>query len=161
MCKSSDAACSQLLCLLFLLLLLAHKMKQLSAEAKHAILLEYQPRSATHSFSALAARHSISGGSQTLEKWFQRWNGTVESLTRRSGSGRPRALTTTQVQRYIRQPVLQANRAHRAIHYPDLMPRLRQQTRQSVSLRTVQRYGRNELKIRDKKGIKRQASECE
>lgn len=136
-------------------------MKQLSAEAKHAILLEYQPRSATHSFSALAARHSISGGAQTLEKWFQRWNHTVESLKRHSGSGRPRALTATQVQRYIRQPVLQANRAHRAIHYPELMPRLRQTSARSVSLRTVQRYGQKELKIRDKRGIKRQASESE
>lgn len=136
-------------------------MKQLSADAKHAILLQYRSRSAAHCFAALAARHSIAGGERSVRRWHQQWNGTAESLKRNRGSGRPRALTTTQVQRYIRQPILQANRAHRAIHYPSLLPRLRQTNAASVSLRTVQRYGQKELKIRDKRGIKRMASEGE
>src|SRR6185312_12901126 len=51
-------------------------MPHLSAEAKHHILLEYSPRSPTHSLSALAARHSIAGGERTVRNWLQRWDGT-------------------------------------------------------------------------------------
>lgn len=53
-------------------------MKQLSADAKHAILLEYVPRSPTDSFAALAARHSVAVGWRVIQQLSQRWNGRVE-----------------------------------------------------------------------------------
>lgn len=136
-------------------------MKQLSPDAKHAILLQYSPHSTTHSFSALAARHGVRGGRQTVQSWHRRWDGTPQSLQRKEGGGRPRALSKREVQQHIRGPILRANRAHKAVHYPTLLSSVRQKTGKSVSIQTVQRYGKEELGARQRKGKKRTADECE
>lgn len=136
-------------------------MKQLSGETKHAILLEYQPHSPTHGFAALAARHSIAGGRKTVERWYSSWNGTPASLKHKSGAGRPRVLSKAEVSRHVRAPILAANRAHRAVHYTDLLKSAQQKTGKEVSLRSVQRYGKEELGARDKHSKKRTAQESQ
>jgi transposase len=136
-------------------------MSHLSAEVKHHILLEYSPRSPTHSFSALAARHAIPGGRQTVQQWHARWDGTARSLERRVGSGRERTLSSRQVQQHVRAPILRANRAHRVVHYTQLLPSVRQKSGTEVSLRTLQRYGREELGAKQKHTKKRTAEESE
>ena len=67
-------------------------MPHFTAEAKHAILLEYSPRSPAHSFAVLAQRHSIAGGSRTVSRWHARWRGTAVLLKEKARSGRPRTL---------------------------------------------------------------------
>lgn len=137
----------------------SNKMPHLSAEAKHHILLEYAPGDATRSFAALARRHGIEGGGQTVGRWHARWNGTADSLKERERSGRPPALSAEQVDEYVRAPIRAANRAHRAIHYPDLLSSLRSATGADISLRTLQRHGEEELAVKQKRGIKRTANE--
>lgn len=136
-------------------------MPQLSANAKHHILLEYTPRSTTHTFAALARRHAVKGGERVIRRWHQLWDGTPASLERRQGSGRARVLNRSQVSRHVRAPILAANRAHRAIHYSELLPAVRQKTGTEVSLRSLQRYGKEELGGRDKQSKKRTADESE
>ena len=75
------------------------------------------------------------------------------------GTGSARALSRAEVSRHIRAPILAANRAHRAIHYTDLLPRVRAATGTEVSLRTVRRYGEEELGAKKHRGIKRTAEE--
>lgn len=134
-------------------------MPHLSAEAKHHILLEYSPHDTTRSFAALARRHAVKGGERLLRLWHSRWNGTPASLQERSRSGRPRLLSRAQVARHIATPIRAANRAHRAIHYTDLLPRVREATGTQVSARTVRRYGEEELRAKQKRGVKRTAEE--
>jgi len=134
-------------------------MPHLSADAKHHILLEYSPHDTTRSFTALAARHAVKGGERVVRRWHRRWDGSPASLQERPRSGRPRALSRAQVQRHIATPIRHANRAHRAIHYTDLLPRVRAATGAEVSLRTVQHYGEKELGAKKHKGIKRTAEE--
>ena len=136
-------------------------MPHLNAEAKHAILLEYTPRSPAHSFVALAQRHSIAGGAKVLQRWHAQWDGTATSLKEGKSSGRPRLLSRAQVSRHVRAPILAANRAHRAIHYSELLPKVRQKTGVEVSLRSLQRYGKEELGARNKHSKKRTADESE
>jgi hypothetical protein len=136
-------------------------MKQFPPEQKHSILLEYSPHSRTHSFAALAVRHGVAGGEQTIRRWHQQWDGTAASLQRKEGGGRPRALDRREVQQHIHTPILRANRAHKAIHYPTLLPPLHQKMGKEVSLRTVQRYGKEELRVKQKRGKKRTAEESE
>jgi transposase len=136
-------------------------MSHLSAEAKHHILLEYSPRCPTRSFAALAQHHGIPGGKQTVQQWHARWDGTARSLGRREGSGRPRTLSSRQVQQHVRAPILRANRAHRVVHYTELVDSVRERTGCEVSLRTLQRYGKEELGGRCTRGVKRTAEECE
>jgi transposase len=135
-------------------------MSQLSAEAKHHILLEYRADSPGHSFSALASLHNIPGGKRTVQRWYQQWDGTERSLQRKPVAGRPRALTRQQVSRHIRAPILAANRAHRPIHYTTLLPAIEEKTHKDISLRTVQRYGEEVLHGKDKHTIKRTENEC-
>src|ERR1700738_975534 len=108
-------------------------MPHLSAEAKHHILLEYTPHSATHGFPALAPRHAVYGGARSVQRWHERWDGSPALLQRKAGSGKARALTAAQVSRHVRAPILAANRVHRAIHYTDLLPAVRQKTGSDVS----------------------------
>lgn len=134
-------------------------MPHLSAEAKHHILLEYAPLDATRSFAALARRHGVKAGERLLRLWHRRWDGTPGSLQRRAGTGKARLLSRAQVARHIATPIRHANRAHRAIHYTELLPRVRAVTRTQVSLRTVQHYGKQELRAKQQRGVKRTAAE--
>ena len=136
-------------------------MPHLRAETKHAILLEYTPRSPSHSFVALAQRHGIAGGAKVLQRWHARWDGTAASLQEGKSSGRARALSGAEVSRHVRAPILAANRAHRAIHYTELLPRVQAATGKQLSLRSLQRYGEKELEARDKRTKKRTADESE
>jgi len=136
-------------------------MSHLSAEAKHHILLEYAAHDTTRSFAALARRHGIKGGWRVLQRWHQRWDGTPASLQEQPRSGRPRVLSRAQISRHVRAPILAANRAHRAISYTQLLPDVRQKTGIDVSLRSLQRYGKEELGARDKHTKKRTADESE
>ena len=136
-------------------------MKQLSADTKHAILLMYTPRSPTHSLAALAARHDIAGGWRTIENWRQQWDGTPQSLQHKQGAGRPRALSSREVQQHVRAPILLANKAHKTVHYPSLLQSVRTKTGKQIALRTLQRYGKEELGVKQRRGKKRTADECE
>ncbi len=136
-------------------------MPQLSAEAKHHILLEYAPHDTARSFAALARRHAVKGGHETVRRWWLRWNGSAASLQAKPRSGRPRLLSGAQVRQHVRAPILAANRAHRTIHYPDLLPRVRAATGKQLTLRTLQDYGERELGAKQKHSKKRTAEESE
>lgn len=137
------------------------RMTQLSSTAKHHILLEYRALSPSHSFAALAARHGIAGGADVVRHWHDRWDGTPQSLERRAGSGRPRALTRSQANDCVRTPIKNKRRAHAAVHYPDLLPSLQHKTGKQISLRTLQRYGQREFGVKLKHTHTRTEAECE
>jgi hypothetical protein len=136
-------------------------MKQFTPEQKHEILLEYQPRSPTHNFSALAARHLIIGGGKVVKRWHDRWNHTAASLQHKSVPGRPRRLTPAEVKRHIALPIRRRNRAHLPVHYNELQPVIAERTGREISVRTIQRYGKEELQGRHTHGKKRTAEERE
>ena len=132
-----------------------------SADTKHHILLDYAAHDAARSFAALAARHAVAGGARTVQRWHCRWDRTPQSLERRSGSGKARTLTAAEVSRHIRAPILAANRAHRAISYTDLLSEVQRKTGKELSLRSLRRYGKEQLGARDKHSKKRTADESE
>ena len=103
-------------------------MRHFSADCKHNILSEYARCSRTHGFEALALRHSVPGGAQVIAQWYQRWNGTVDSLKENPGRGRPRLLTRAEVSRHVRPRILAANRNNRAISYTQMLPAVRRTT---------------------------------
>ena len=136
-------------------------MKQFPPEQKHSILLEYTPHSRTHSFAALAARHGVAGGEQTVRRWHTQWDGTAASLQRKEGAGRPRVLSGREVQQHVRAPILRANRAHKAVHYSALLSSVQQKTGKEVSARTLRRYGKEQLGAKQRRGKKRTAEESQ
>lgn len=68
-------------------------------------------------------------------------------------------LTAAQVSRHVRAPILAANRAHRAISYTELLPKVREKTGTQISLRSLQRYGKEELGAKQRRSKKRTAAE--
>ena len=135
-------------------------MKQFTPEQKHEILLEYRRHSRTQSFAALAARHGVHGGRQTIENWFSRWNGTPASLQHKPGAGRPHILTPEEVEQHITAPIRELNRAARQVRYTKIADELRASTGKQVSDRTINRIGKDELHGRRTRGRKRTAEEC-
>lgn len=134
-------------------------MKQLTAKHKHSILMEYCPYTPSNSFTALAARTGGGLTQSTIQRWYQRWDGTPASLERKPVSGRPRVLSRAQAARHIRPRIRSANRNARAIHYTDILAPVRAATDKKVSLRTLQRYGKEELHVTQKQTKKRTAAE--
>jgi hypothetical protein len=135
------------------------EMPHLSAEAKHAILLQYAPGVRGCGFKSLAARYGIKGGPTVVSVWYQHWDGTPQSLKEQPRSGRPRALSSTQVRRHVAAPIRNANRTARAVSYPSLLPQVQAATDSNVSLSTIKRYGKKELHATGKHGKKRTADE--
>ena len=135
-------------------------MKQLTADHKHRILMEYAPYSHTNSFEALAVRTGGGVTKQLIQQWYRRWDGTSASLQHKAGAGRPRVLSRAQVARHIQPRIRSANRKHQAIHYPDILPAVRAATHSSVSLRSIRRYGKEQLGAKKKRTKKRTTREC-
>lgn len=130
-----------------------------SPDFKHFILTQYRPHSPTQSFEALARTAGGGLSATTIARWYSRWDGTPSSLERAPVKGRPRVLTRTQLAQQIARRVKAANRNHTAVHYTSLLPLVRAATDTTVSLRTIQRYGKEEAGIRDKRTKKRTQAE--
>jgi hypothetical protein len=134
-------------------------MKHLSPEQKHSIVARYRPRSPTHSFSALASQAGGGVTKSTVRNWYLRWDGMVASLKHEPVLGRPRVLSRGQVTRHVQPRIRAANRNARPIHYTDLLPVIHQATGKQMSIRTLRRYGKQELGAKQKHTVKRTTAE--
>jgi transposase len=135
-------------------------MKLSPPELKHFILTQYQSKRHGSGFDALAQRYGIAGGGRTIKDWYDRWDGTPDSLKRKPGAGRPRLLSEEEVRQHITTPIRKKNRQSHPVHYRDVLQPLRQNTGKRVSLRTVQRYGKENVGINSKRTIKKTKWEC-
>lgn len=134
-------------------------MKQFTPELKHHILSQYQPYSRVNSFEALARRYAVQGGGATIQYWHSQWKGTAASLQHKQGAGRPRKLSRAQVSRHVERRIVAANQRHEPIHYTSMLPAVQAATHSDVSLRSLQRYGKEEKEVKHKHTKKRTASE--
>src|SRR6266850_2541526 len=135
-------------------------MKLSPPELKQFILSQYQRNRRGLGFHALAQRDGIAGGGRTVKDWYDRWDGTPESLRKKPGAGRPRLLNEEEVQQYITTPIRKKNRKSHPIRYRDLLQTLRESTGKSPSLRTVRRYGKENAGIHSKRTVKKTEWEC-
>jgi hypothetical protein len=69
--------------------------------------------------------------------------------------GRPSILQPAEIKQHIGTTVRSYNRQHQSVHYPDLLTPVREATGTSLSLRTLQRYGKETLHIKNKRTKKR------
>lgn len=70
-------------------------------------------------------------------------------------------LSSAQVSRHVRAPILAANRAHRAVHYTDLLESVKEKTGKEISVQTLRRYGKEECAAKQRHSKKRSADESE
>jgi transposase len=136
-------------------------MLDFSPKLKQHILTLYTPHSRERSFAALARQYGVAGGESTVRRWHRQWDGTERSLQPKPKPGRPRLLSKRQLARHVQLPIKNKNRAHAAVHYPDLLQPVREKTGAQISLRTLQRYGKERLHAKSKHATKRTVDECE
>jgi hypothetical protein len=134
-------------------------MKRPTAQQKHDILIHCESRRAHETEVDVAAAHGVTTTRETIWIWRLRWNRTPPSLERKKGSGKAPLLTPAEVSRHIRAPILAANRAHRVVTYPTLLPEVQRKTGKNLALRTLQDYGKQRLQARVKHTRKRTADE--
>jgi transposase len=115
--------------------------KSYDSNYKQAVLEYYQNNKSTESFASVAKKFNIQSGKKTVFRWYQRWNGTAQSLKQRARSGRPRVLNKSQVYHTIATPINESHKHARPIHYTDLIQSVQQKTHTHCSLRTIQRIG--------------------
>lgn len=136
-------------------------MKQPTAQQKHDILIHIQSHDTHCDPVTIANLHGVIVTRQTIWNWQQQWNGTPQSLEHKIGAGRPRLLTTTEVTRYVRQPILAANRSHTAINYTQLLQSIQQKSHKRISIQTLRRVGKEQLNVKFKHTRKRTREECQ
>jgi transposase len=136
-------------------------MDSFTPQHKHKILTHYRAGVRGCGFAALARRFAVKGGAGVIQRWHARWRGTPASLKEKPRTGRPPILSRAEVSRHVRAPLLAANRAHRAVHYTTLLPEVRRKTGKELSLRTLQRTGKEQLGAMQKRSKKRTADESE
>jgi hypothetical protein len=132
-----------------------------SADLKQHILEQYECGVYGYGFRAVAAANNIAGGGRTIQRWYERWDGTVQSLTTAPRTGRPKVLSRIEINRHIRTFIRYKNRTHHPIHYPTVRQRIIRLTGKSPSPRTVRRYGNKICGIKLKRTISRTPVECE
>jgi transposase len=115
-----------------------------SAEFKQEVLSHYHEGQRRSGFAALATRFQVRGGSRTIRRWFNQWDGSIASLQQQQSMGRPAILQPAEIQQHIGTLVQSHNRHHQSIHYTDLLGPVRAATHTSLSLRTLQRYGKKD-----------------
>jgi hypothetical protein len=108
---------------------------------------------------SLSQQYNIKGGSKTMSRWLQQWDGSPESLERREGSGRHTILTPQEVKDTIQLPIRNKNRSFKLVHYTDLLPSVTQKTGKEISVETIRRIGREQLGVKQKRTKKRTAQE--
>jgi transposase len=125
-------------------------MPHLTPKQKHDILKLYSPYDRNNSFESLAHQYNIKGGSQVLQNWYRQWNGQPKSLERQRGSGRQKLLTSKQVKDLIQIPIRNKNRASVPVHYPEIQSSVIEKTGKTISLRTIQRIGHDQIGAKQK-----------
>ncbi len=133
----------------------------ISAQLKHNILTHIRKENHNHTYEYIATLHGTSVSKRTIIRWFSQWDGTVSSLERKSGSGRPRILTQREVTQHIQTPIRKLNRKAQRVTYTNITQRVREQTKKDISVRTVRRIGKTELHAKMKRGVKRTSNESE
>jgi hypothetical protein len=131
-----------------------------SANTKHSILLEYKAGVRGWGFHALANKHHVRGGSTTVKYWYDRWDGTPESLEKRTTSNKRRKLNEEEVKQHIRGYVEEQNQESEPVGYHQVQQHVQQETKQHIPITTIKRYGHDDAKLSYKRTTRTLNYEC-
>jgi transposase len=125
------------------------KYSTVSLDKKQQILEEYQPGVRGKGFLALAKRHSIESGPKTIRNWYQKWDGTKESLEKESGGDRRSILSDKEKKTHILGFI--AKRAKKdPADYREVQENVESKTGKQMAIKSIRRIGK-ELGVTSKK----------
>ena len=122
---------------------------QYNAWFKQKVLQQYKPGVLGCGAKAVAKRFDLPDHKLVL-RWHAVWDGTKESLERKAGAGRKRKLTHEESTTHIKEFVIKRNKDGIPTSYKEVEEEVEAKTGKEISLRTVQRLGREEHNITSK-----------
>jgi len=127
-----------------------------SLEYKQRVVEYYYTHRPRPSLAAVARTFHIKGGSKTVCSWIHR----RAELETRPRQGRPTALSRVEIGRYVKKPIRENNRKHEPNFYSNILSDIHTKIHKNISIRTLQRYGKQRSGIKKKKALRRTADEC-
>jgi transposase len=132
-----------------------------SPQLKQLVVDKFLSSQPKKSFRKIEREFEVGNGNgKTVGRWVKQYNGNIFSLMPIEHKGRPTNLTKHQVNFHIKNKIDKKNKRARPINYSTLYDSLPKKIRKQISLRQVQRIGRETLKGRKQKCVKRTLDEC-
>lgn len=123
-------------------------MTKYSPAYKERVVREYQKGVRGRGFAALSKRFKIP--KSVIEDWWKKWiqaGQTIEAFAEEVGGDRKSVLTEKEKERYILDFVSHKNAKGEAVDYPDVHAYVVNCTQKDISIRSVQRIGKEEMGI--------------
>lgn len=111
------------------------------AAYKQSVLEEYKRGTKGHGFKALAKRFKVAGGPRVIARWFDKWDGTAESLMPMPKGSRSAVLTSGEVKEHITGFVSQQQAQGETVDWFDVQHNVEEQTGRDISINTLRSYG--------------------
>ena len=117
------------------------KYEDVSIDKKQEILQEYQPKVRGKGFKSLGKRYKIKGGHKTIRKWYQKWDGTKESLKKESGGDR-RSILSEKEKKTLISGFVNKRAKKDAADYREVHENIESKTGKKISVKSVRRLGK-------------------
>jgi transposase len=112
-----------------------------SEEFMRMIARKYSPNKRGSGYQAIANLYELPSPN-LVKYWVEKYKETKGEMKNRAGGNRKRKLDDEECEEHVRKFVVQNNRDGIAVTYKDVQNNVKKRTRKDVSLRTVQRYGK-------------------
>ena len=140
-------------------IIMATQYDRHSADFKEHVLLEYHANTRGSGYAALAKRFRLADP-KIIRYWMKKYDGTTESLEKKTKPNRKRKLTEEESEKHVHQFVIKRNRAHKHVDYDDVQEEVKKRTGKEVAVRTLRRYGYEDYGITEKQTTRKLVSEC-
>jgi transposase len=117
------------------------KYEEVSIDKKQQILQEYQPGVRGKGFKSLAKRYRIESGHKTIRKWYQKWDGTKESLKKESGGDR-RSILSEKEKKTLIVGFINKRAKKDAANYREVHENIESKTGKKIAVKSVRRLGK-------------------
>ena|ERR1044071_6332814 len=117
------------------------KYEDVSVERKQEILKKYRPKVRGKGFKSLAKQYEIKGGPKTIRKWYQKWDGTKESLKKESGGDR-RSILSEKEKKTLISGFINKRAKKDAADYREVHENIESKTGKKISVKSVRRLGK-------------------
>ena len=130
-----------------------------SKDFKERVVKYYHDHRSSFSFTDVAKLFGVAGGRMTVSRWYKQFLSYKKQVKTKERTGRPTLWSRAQMNKFITRKIKSKNRLHEPIHYTTLQQEMKEESEGKLSLRTIQRYGKEKLGIKNKPTITRTAQE--
>jgi hypothetical protein len=135
--------------------------RKYSDDVKKLILNEYKSSKRKTSLRQLEKHYKIGcGNGATIRYWLLQSKHNKSKLKVKENKKRPRILTKHEINIYVKQKIDKCNVNSEPINYVSLYRELPTKIKRKISLRSIQRYGKNILHAKPKQVVTRTLHEC-